>query len=66
MGPLGSQYVYKISTLLCIFYIYIYFTWQKKNKRMTSGSHKRKKGISLYCHDLGVTIDGIWTGEWID
>jgi uncharacterized membrane protein len=21
--------------------------------------------IRMYCHDLGVTIDGIWIGEWI-
>jgi hypothetical protein len=19
----------------------------------------------IYCHDLGVTIDGVWFGEWI-
>jgi hypothetical protein len=59
-GP--SQYVYKIITLLCIFYIYY---MAKKYNRMTSGWHKRKKGISLYCHDLEVTIDGVQIGEWI-
>jgi hypothetical protein len=26
---------------------------------------KVPRGHSLYCHDLGVTIDVVWTGEWI-
>jgi hypothetical protein len=25
----------------------------------------RIQSLFIYCHDLGVTIDGVWTGEWI-
>jgi hypothetical protein len=28
-------------------------------------SHRKVQWNSLYCHDLGVTIDGVQTGEWI-
>jgi hypothetical protein len=35
-------------------------------KKINRRNHMRHRGIEGgYCHDLRVTIDGVWIGEWI-
>jgi hypothetical protein len=39
-------------------------TWRKIPEDGFLHSHRRENTF-LYCHDLGIAIDGVWIGEWI-